>query len=153
MMADKLYEKVKDIMSEEEFNSEVQRNINEFGDLIDEDAAAHLIIEKSGRFEHKFDKLSQIEIGKRVNLRARVKNIESMRTFTRKTGGTGEVANIEINDSSGSCRLVLWDRDVELVKSGKLKKNVMIRIFNSLVKQGRFDTEIDIGKGGILIIE
>jgi replication factor A1 len=152
-MADKLYEKVRDIMSEEEFNREIQRNIKEFGGLIDEEAAAYLLIDEKGRFEHKFDKLSQLEIGKRVNLRARVKNIESVRTFSRKSGGTGEVANIEISDGSGTCRLVLWDRDVELVKSGRLKKNEVIRILNGLVKQGRYDTEIDIGKGGILIIE
>lgn len=152
-MVQDLYEKVKDIMSKEEYQSEIQKKVKEFSGLIDEDAAAHILVDEKGRFEHHVDRLAKIKIGNRVNLRVRVKNIESMRTFSRKYGGNGEVANIEISDSSGTCRLVLWDRDVDLIKSGKIKKNVLLRIINGLVKQGRFDTEIDIAKGGILIIE
>jgi ssDNA-binding replication factor A large subunit len=147
-----LYEKVRDTMSREQFDGEIRKKINEFGGLIDEEAAAFIILDENGRFEYRHDKISSIEIGHRVNIRARVKSISPVRTFSRKTGGTGEVVNLELDDGSGRVCLVLWDKDTDRVKTGKIRKNSIVRVINGLVKQGKYEIELDIGRGGVLIV-
>lgn len=148
-----LYEKVKDLMTPEQFKNEIKLKISQFNALIDEEAASYLILDELQRNDVKHDKISKIEIGQRVNLQARVKEISPIRTFTRKSGSNGEVVNIDITDGSGIVRLVLWDKDTEMIKSGRITKNSVIKIINGLVKMGKYEIEIDISKGSTLIIK
>jgi len=152
-MIEKAYEKVKDVISLEDFQKRLDERIKEFNDLIDESASAALIIDELGRSEHKTDKISHVEIGKSTTLKVRVKSISEIRKFEKRTGGTGEVVNVDITDGTGNIKLVLWDGDVELVRSEKIKKNSMLKILNGYVKQGRYNIEISLGKNGIIIFE
>jgi len=86
---------------------------------------------------------------KSVNATARIFRISNITTFKRKDGTEGKVANIFIGDNSGVAKLVLWDKQTELVSEKIIDINHAIQISNALARENSFgDIEITIGKFG-----
>lgn len=147
------YEKANSVISEAEFDKKIRENIDSFGGLIDEDAAALLVLDVLGKLEIKMDKISKIGPNMAVNIKGRVKSVGPVRSFQKRSGETGEVVNLEVADQTGTVRMVLWDADTELVKSGKISRNSIVRVINAYAKQGRFELEVGLGRGGTIVIE
>ena len=82
-----------------------------------------------------------------------ITDINEMRKFDRKNGSIGRVVNLELTDSTGSCGLVLWDKDVELINNKSIKIGTKLKLVNAYTKEGYSGLEVNIGRWSILEIE
>lgn len=142
---DELYDAVKDLMGRDEFEERIAREIENYGGLIDEEAAAMVVVDKLRSDFFVVARISELKPSDEVTLYARVEFIGNIRNFDG-----GRVVNVAISDSTGSCMLVLWDNDVELVKDGKIKEGNVIKIINGYVKEGYYGMEINVGRWGLV---
>ena len=147
------YEKVKDQVSPEAFDAQVESVIAEWGGLLDRDTAAMLVVERLGGSVAAFARIADLEEGMETNLRASVVSISPIRTFTRQDGSSGRVANLELRDESGFCRFALWDDDVLLVERGRIAVGATVRALDCYVKRTNFGLDVSRGKFGALIVE
>ncbi len=147
------YEKVKDRMSSEAFDREVEDTVREWGGLLDRDAAAMVVTERHGVSVASFQAIKDLEEGGEANLRATVVGLSPVRAFTRQDGTPGRVVNLELRDESGFCRMPLWDEDVAWVEKGKIAVGKTVRAIDCFVKRTNFGLEVSRGKFGALLVE
>jgi len=145
---EELYEAVKDMLSREEFEGKIAEEIENYGGLIDEDTAAMVVVDKLRSDFFSVARISELKPSDEVTLYARVEFIGNVRNFDG-----GRVVNVVVSDGTGSCMLVLWDNDVDLVKSGKIKEGSMVKIINGYVKEGYYGMEINMGRWGLVKTE
>ncbi len=148
-----LYERVKDRLSEEEFEARVRQTVDAWGGLLDEDAAARLVLETLGRGTESFDTIRGLREGMEVTLRVRVDRVGDVREFTRQDGSKGRVLNLDISDDTGRCRLALWDDDLGLVEQGRIGPGTTLRLLDCYVKVTRFGTDVSRGRFGSVLVE
>ncbi len=147
------HEKVKDLISPEAFDAQVDATIAEWSNLLDRDAAAMLVVERLGGSVAAFDRIADLQEGMEANLRAEVTGLSAVRTFTRQDGTEGRVVNLELRDASGFCRMPLWDDDVAFVERGRVTIGRTVRAIDCFVKRTGFGLEVTRGKFGSLIVE
>lgn len=147
------YEKVKDRVSPEEFDARVEAATQEWGGLLDRDAAAMLVVERLGGSVASFTAIKDLEEGGEANLRATVAGLSPVRTFTRQDGSAGRVVNLELRDETGFCRMPLWDEDVALVEKGHIAVGKVVRAIDCFVKRTNFGLEVGRGKFGAILVE
>ncbi len=147
------YAKVKDRVSPEEFDARVRSAVAEWGGLLDQDAAAMVVVERLGGSVAVFQPIKDLEEGAEANLRATVVGLSPVRTFTRQDGTAGRVVNLELRDDTGFCRMPLWDEDVALVEKGRVAVGKTVRAIDCFVKRTNFGLEVGKGKFGALIVE
>ena len=147
------YETVRDRISLEAFDAKVEAAIEEWGGLLDRDAAAMLVAERLGGAVATFDRIADLEEGMEANLRASVTAVSPVRTFTRQDGSQGRVVNLELRDASGFCRMPLWDDDVAFVERGWIAVGRTVRAIDCFVKRTNFGLEVTRGKFGSLVVE
>ena len=86
---------------------------------------------------------------KNVYVTGRIFQISNVNTFKRKDGTEGKVVNLSLGDNSGFLKLVLWDKQTELVSEKIIDVNHVIQVSNALARENSFgDIEITIGKFG-----
>ena len=147
------YERVKDLVPKDEFDARVRATSEEWGGLLDEDAAARLVLDQLGRGTVNFQTVKELREGMEVTLRVRVDAIAPVREFDRQDGSRGRVVNLDVVDDTGRCRLTLWDDDVALVERGRIAVGSTVRLLDCFVKVTRFGTEVSRGKFGALLVE
>lgn len=147
------YDKVKDLVSPEDFDAKVEGAVVEWGGLLDRDAASMVVVERLGRSVASFVRIADLQEGMEASLRAKVVGLSPVREFTRQDGTKGRVVNIELRDGSGFCRFPLWDEDVALVERGKIAQGTMVRALDCYVKRTNFGLEVTKGKFGSLVVE
>jgi len=82
-----------------------------------------------------------------VNLVGRVQKIYDVKTFTRKKTNTeGKVGSFIIEDKTGQIRVVLWDRQTEIIETHQIEEDMPIYIENGTVKSGQNGLEIHVGR-------
>src|SRR5438132_492118 len=140
-------------MEADAFEREVEAVIQEWGALLDRDAAAMIVVERHGRSVASFARIADLEEGMEANLRASVTGITPVRSFTRQDGTPGRVVNLELRDDSGFCRFVLWDEDVGLIERGKVVVGSTVRALDCYVKRTNFGLDVGRGKFGTLAEE
>jgi len=150
---DQLYERIKDIQTKDDFEKEIAKRQKECDDLIDEDAIALLVVDELGRNKQTISNLADIESGLECTVFGKVTTVGELRNFTRKNGSPGTVVNLEITDDTGSCRLVLWNKDVELVKNKTIQQGTHVKLINGYTKDGFNGMEINTGRWSLLEIE
>jgi hypothetical protein len=144
------YERVKDIINKDDFLNEINK-IKKYSDgLFDETICASLIIDKFGRNNNIVSKITNLEHGMESTIVVKVVSIGEIREFKKKNGNIGRVVNLKIKDDSGICLLVLWDKDVDLIKNKFIKINSNIKVINGYVKKGLSDIEINIGRWSLI---
>jgi len=148
-----LYERAKDLLPRDEFESRVRAKMGEWGGLLDEDAAARLVLDDLGRGELNVQAVRELREGMEITLRVRVDAITTVREFRRQDGSAGRVVNLDIADDTGRCRLVLWDDDVALVEKGRVRVGSNLRLLDCFVKVTRFGTEVSRGKFGTVLVD
>ena len=150
---DSLYEKIKDIQTKKEFLEEIKNIQNEYDGLFDDETAALLIVDKHGKNQDSITKTNDLEPGMECTIKGTITNIGEVRTFNKKNGSTGSVVNLDISDDAGTCNLVLWHNDVELVENKTIQKGTTVKIINGYVKSGyNGGNEINVGSWGLLEI-
>ncbi len=148
-----LYELVRNLMTEEEFESEIKMRFDEYEGMLSELSIAYLIVDENGKNIPTTLSISDIKHGDSVSLDVKVDEIKDPKEFERKNKTRGQVLNIIVSDKTGRCRLTLWDKDVETVKNSDIKIDSKLRIVNGCVKVTDFGTEINLGKWGVLFID
>lgn len=146
-----LYARVKDLLSREEFERRIAEEKEAWGGLIEEEAAALLVVDQLGRNEVVFGRVLDLYEGGEALLEVRVEEIGPVREFTRRDGSEGRVLNATISDASGSCRLVLWDEEVQMVASGLLRAGGIVKVIDGYVRQGPYGLEVTTGKWGAIL--
>jgi len=147
-----LYQKIKDLKSIKEFEEDIKKIKIDYDGLFNDETAASIIVDKLGRNKENILKIDQLKPGIECTVTGVVKNIQKIRAFNKKNGNIGRVVNIDLSDETGSCGLVLWNKDVELVKNKSIKKNSQVKIINGYVKDGYNGIELNIGRWGLIEI-
>ncbi|HEY9205820.1 MAG TPA: OB-fold nucleic acid binding domain-containing protein [Candidatus Methanoperedens sp.] len=96
-------------------------------------------------------KISDIKPGiNGLNLVARIIDMGTIRTFSRKDGTAGKVRNITIGDDTGKIRLTLWDGKAEATD---FKAGDTVEIMNAYSRENTFSnqTELQLGSGGSMV--
>ena len=150
---DQLYELIKDLKTKEEFEKEIQERYQQYEQLFNEDTVALFIIDELGKNKQVISKIADLKPDSDHAVVGTVTNIYELRTFTRKNGTSGRVVNLDISDDTGTCRLVLWDKDVDQIKNKDIKKGTKIKIINGYTKNGYSGLEINLGRWGLLETE
>ena len=147
------YAKVKDLMTQEEFEARVKSKVSEWAGLLDDRTAAMIVLDELGRLDVPFNKISELEDAEEVSVRGKVTSISPIRSFTRKSGEAGRVVNVQLDDGSGKCMLVLWDDDVRLVEQNLVRLGRVVRALDCYVRKSNFGPEISRGKFGTVLAE
>lgn len=144
---------IQDLISKEDFEREIKKRFAEYGELMSEDAIAFMIVDELGRNKLELKKLKDLEEGKDFTGFVTVTHIYDYRKFTRKDGTQGRVVNLDVKDDTSIARVVLWDKDVDLVANNFITKNTNLKIVNGFVKKSKLGLEINIGRDSFLVIE
>jgi ssDNA-binding replication factor A large subunit len=142
-----LYRAVSDVLDREEYDRQIRQEIEDYGGLIDEDAAALIVVDKHCRNLLPLTPISALAPDIDATLYALVEHIGDVREFSG-----GRVVNSIISDETGRCVLVLWDTDVDLVAADKISEGETIKVINGYVKEGFHGIEVNIGKWGLIEI-
>jgi len=150
---DQLYETIADLKTKDEFEKEIKKRFKDFDGLIDEDTIALLIVDELGRNKQTISKIAELKRDEDCTVVGAVTDIRESRKFTRKNGSSGTVANLELSDETGYCRLVLWNDDVKLVKNKTIQKGTTLKVINGYVKDGFNGLELNVGRWSLIEIE
>lgn len=85
-----------------------------------------------------------------INIRARIIDISDIRTFNKKDGGAGKVANILIGDETGKIRVTLWDEMADLTK--ELDADSSVEILNAYARENNFSQQVELQVGNRSVI-
>jgi replication factor A1 len=109
--------------------------------------------------EQRLRKIAELKEGNTsVDVVFKVIRIYEPREFDRSDQTKGKVVNLVIGDESGTAKLVLWDKDVELVEKSLIKEGSTIKVEKGYVKvkwadDGRLaDSELNVGRYGDIIL-
>ncbi|HID28059.1 MAG TPA: replication factor A [Methanosarcinales archaeon] len=140
-----IYEKLKGIISEEEFFDKIEEKVTLLGGLCDKKTAASLVLHDLG-IDDSVKKISTINYDdKKVSFIGKVLSVSRVREFKKSNGSIGRVANIKIGDDTGTIRLNLWNEKADLVKKGKIKIGQNLRV-SGTVREGYYGIEVNIGR-------
>ena len=148
---DQLYDLIKDLKTNKEFEEEIKKRFQEYDELLDKNVIALFIVDELGRNKQVIDKIADIKPNTDCTVVGKITNIYQAKDFKRKNGSAGKVVNLDISDETGSCRLVLWNEDVK--KAEHLKEGSTVKIINGYTKNGFSGLEINLGRWGLLEIE
>ncbi|NHJ40479.1 MAG: DUF2240 family protein [Asgard group archaeon] len=82
-----------------------------------------------------------------VELIGKITATRSPSSFTKKTGGEGIVASLEVADETGKVKITLWDQNAEIANNYKI--NDVIEIIGGYTRKGIYGTiEVHLGKNG-----
>jgi len=150
---DELYELIKDLKTKDEFEKEIEKRVKDYDNLMDEDTIALFIVDELGRNKQVVSKIADLKPNLDYTIVGKITNIYDSKTFKRKNGTSGKVLNLDISDNTGTCRLVIWNKDVEEVKNKDIKAGTTVKIINGYTKDGYAGLEINLGRWGLLEVE
>jgi replication factor A1 len=131
-------------------------------EVINDESAAMIVARELGVDLHQISpkarqKIEDItEATRSIALTAKIINIGTVRTFSRKDGGgEGKVASIMVSDETGSIRVVLWDDLTNAVSEDVISIDDVIQVRGAYVKKGIGDAlELNLGRmGQIRVLE
>ncbi|MEM0467532.1 MAG: OB-fold nucleic acid binding domain-containing protein [Candidatus Thermoplasmatota archaeon] len=146
----KIYDLVRDITTEEEFEQKLQQLSDHYDALFDEQTCALLIIDELGRNKHSITSIQDLQLNNEYTIMGTITNISDSRTFQRKNGTEGRVINLDICDNTGSCKLVLWNDDIQQIEKKKISPGTTVKIINGHTKEGRYGIEIHLNRWSFL---
>jgi ssDNA-binding replication factor A large subunit len=148
-----LYGLVKDIKTKKDFEKELKTRYKSYDGLLDEETIALLMVDELGRNKQSINKIAELEMEKEYTVVGTVRSLSDARTFKRKNGTAGKVINLEISDDTGTCRLVLWNEDIDHIKKKEIQPGTIVKIINGYTKRGFTGLEIHLGRWGLLEVE
>ncbi|MFX1607296.1 MAG: OB-fold nucleic acid binding domain-containing protein [Promethearchaeota archaeon] len=131
-------------------------------EVINDESAAMIVARELGVDLHQISPKARqriediTEATRNIALTAKVINLGTVRTFTRKDGGgEGKVASILVSDETGSIRVVLWDELTNAVSEEVISVGDVIQVRGAYVKKGLGDAlELNLGRmGQIRVLE
>jgi len=144
-----LYELISDIKTKKEFEHDITTRYAAYDELLDKDAIAFLIVDELGRNVHSITKIAQLPADGDATVIGKVLSISEAKPFKRKNGTPGKVVNLDLCDETGSCKLVLWNDDTDLITNKDIVPGTTVKIINGYIKQGFAGLEINLGRWGL----
>ena len=115
-------------------------------EVINDESAALIVARDLGVDLHQISPKARqriediTEATRSIALTAKIINIGTVRTFSRKDGGgEGKVASVMVSDETGSIRVVLWDDLTNAVSEEVLSIEDIIQFRGAYVKRGLGD--------------
>ncbi len=143
------HERVKDIVSLEEFRERVAEKIDMMSGLCDEETAALMVLKELGVSPVSEVKIGEISETGVVSFKGKVLEVGEVREFQRDDGTTGRVVNLLVGDETGRIRVALWDEMAEPVCQGEIEVGQSLKI-QGYVKDGFNRLEVNVGSRGSL---
>ena len=81
-----------------------------------------------------------------VNLKGRILDVGTVRTFDRNDGSEGRVSNLAVGDPTGRIRVTMWDEQADLVE--ELTADQSVEIVDGYVKERDGKLELHVGSRG-----
>jgi replication factor A1 len=131
-------------------------------EVINDESAAMIVARELGVDLHQMSPKARqriediTEATRNVAITAKVINIGTVRTFSRKDGGSeGKVASIMVSDETGKMRVVLWDDLTNAVSEDIISVGNIVQLRGAYVKKGLGDAlELNLGRmGQIRVLE
>jgi hypothetical protein len=149
-----LIELIADIKTKKDFEKEINTRYKKYDELIEKDAIAYLIVDELGRNKLSITNIIDLAADGEYTVIAKVLSISDSKTFKRKNGTPGKVNNLEITDDTATCRLVLWNGDIDYIKNKEIQPGTILKVINGYTKRGyQGGLEINLGRWGLLEIE
>lgn len=136
---------------QDDLESRIAQLRKEFGDLIEDDTLRRIALDEKGLPmipTSNAKKVADLKDREEVTIELEVVKVSDTRQFEKRTGGQGRVRNLNVRDDTGSCRLALWDDDVDLVETLDIQPGTKLRCVNCYVKKSDFGTDVSKGKKG-----
>ncbi len=127
--------------------SKMARLREEFGGLVDDTTIRRLVLEKGG-VNMVTKKIADLKDREEASTVVKVTKINEAKTFNKRTGGQGKVRNLDVADETGTCRLTLWDDDIELPEKLDVKIGTQLVLTDCYAKQSDYGLDISKGKKG-----
>jgi ssDNA-binding replication factor A large subunit len=130
----------------EKVESMIDEKVSELNELVSKEGAAHIIANQLGvqllrTTERKELQLKNLLPGLRnVTVYGRVIRVFEPVEWS-KNEKSGKVGSTLISDGTGTARIVLWDKRVEMLNKD-IKEGDIIRIVSGYVKKGNFGPEV-----------
>lgn len=86
-----------------------------------------------------------------INIRARILDISDIRTFNKRDGGTGKVANLLVGDETGKIRVTLWDEMADLTTH--LEMDSSVEVLNAYARENNFNQQVELQVGNRSVIK
>ncbi len=131
----------------ESLESKMARLREEFGGLVDDATIRRLVLEKGG-VNMVTKKIADLKDREEASAVVKVTKINEAKTFNKRTGGQGKVRNLDVEDETGTCRLTLWDDDIELPEKLDVKIGTQLVLTDCYAKQSDYGLDISKGKKG-----
>ncbi len=149
-----LLELIEDLKTKKDFEKEINTRYKKHDELIDKDTIAYLIVDELGRNTHSITAIRDLAADGEYTVVGKVLSISDPKTFIRKNGSPGKVINLEIADETATCRLVLWNGDIDSIKNKEIQLGTTVKVINGYTKRGyQGNIEINLGRWGLLDIE
>jgi replication factor A1 len=136
------------MLPEEVLSSRMAELKNEFGGLFDDDTLKRIAMDEMGISMPNVKTVKELKDREEVTIELEVTKIGDMKEFEKRTGGRGKVRNLNVRDETGTCRIALWDADVDLVETLDIQVGTKLRCTECFVKQTDFGVDITKGKKG-----
>ncbi len=123
----------------------------EFGGLIRDETLARIAKEEDADImepKSNAKKIADLKDREEVTIELDVVKVNDTRQFEKRTGGQGRVRNINVKDETGTCRLALWDNDVDMVENLGIQPGTRLRCVDCYVKKTDFGTDVSKGRKG-----
>jgi replication factor A1 len=141
-------------LPEEEVKKKIEEKQTELSGLVSLEGAAYIVGKELGvnllkETRKKELKIKNVVSGMNsVDLAGRIVDVSERRDF-EKGGRSGSVVNLILGDETGTIRLSLWNKEIELVDNLGIKENDVISVANCYVKEdNRGSSELRLGKFG-----
>jgi ssDNA-binding replication factor A large subunit len=136
------------MLPEDVLTSRVAELRKEFGGLFDDDTLKRVAMDEMGISMPNDKTVKELKDREEVTIELEVTKIADTKEFEKRAGGRGKVRNLNVRDESGTCRIALWDADVDLVESLDIQIGSKLRCVDCFVKQTDFGVDISKGKKG-----
>ncbi|MGI5960673.1 MAG: hypothetical protein ACOX80_01980 [Methanomassiliicoccaceae archaeon] len=144
-------------MIESDMNEDLEARVaelrREFGGLLDDEVLRRIAREEGESNMASVKKIADIGDKEEVSVVVKVTRINETKTFQKRTGGEGKVRNINVEDETGTCRLTLWDEDVDLPEEMNIEIGTQLKLTDCYTKQTDFGLDITKGRKGKIEIE
>ncbi|MGC9123852.1 MAG: OB-fold nucleic acid binding domain-containing protein [Thermoplasmata archaeon] len=148
MNVDTLYELVKDIISYDNFLSQIEMRKKVFNNLLNEEAIAYLIVDELGKNPGNFTKISELIDGVNVSLKVKVEKVYDTEMVKSKKNKDYRIRKLNVSDDSGNIDLVLWNEEID--NYSWIREGDQILIRNCYVKLNKNNLQLILGKWGLI---
>lgn len=145
----KIYKKVKDIYTWENFLKEIEKRKKEYNNLLDEEAIALIIADECGRWL-QVTSISDLKPNGEYTIRCKV--VSLLEPIELNGNKPRKGFKLEVEDETGRCNLILWEEHMELVDT-VIKEGTPIKVINGYTRLREGKIEINVGKWGLVEID